>query len=168
MESGGCMINDIGRCMSVVGFSLDLVAAVPVDDKAGGSSNKDSISIVSEKTEPLTGRRTSQPTFELQLSADNTTYCNDDDVLFNKDQLAMLALVTGLRAVYLSKCVKCRIGRMPFGAREVNPVAVEDSNDSNLRDYKGLLNVLVRGDPDLSYTGSHVGPNYNSPQSQQK
>ncbi|CAH0493575.1 unnamed protein product [Peronospora farinosa] len=57
-ESGGCMINDIGRCISVADCSLDVVATIPVDDIAGDLSNNGSIDNVSEKMEPLTSRQT--------------------------------------------------------------------------------------------------------------
>ncbi|CAI5721249.1 hypothetical protein KXD40_004722 [Peronospora effusa] len=99
--------------LSVADCSLDVVATISVDDIAGDLSNNGSIDNVSEKMEPLTGRQTSQSTFEIQFSAENTTYCEDDDVLFTKNNLLMSALVTGPRAVYVLKCVKCRVGSEP-------------------------------------------------------
>ncbi|CAH0493576.1 unnamed protein product [Peronospora farinosa] len=107
-ESGGCMINDIGRCISVADCSLDVVATIPVDDIAGDLSNNGSIDNVSEKMEPLTSRQTSQSTFEIQFSAKNTTYCEDDDVLFNKEQLAHVGFSYGTQ-----DCVRVEVYEVP-------------------------------------------------------
>ncbi|KAH7465929.1 hypothetical protein PRNP1_012436 [Phytophthora ramorum] len=87
-EPDGCMIDEVGRCVSVLDNYdpwLDFRVA-----QVGGQATNGSRSIAngSEVAQPPHRILTDQDAVELQFPAVNTTYCEDDDVLFNEDQLA--------------------------------------------------------------------------------
>ncbi|GMF18876.1 unnamed protein product [Phytophthora lilii] len=103
-EPEGCMINEVGRCVSTArnyDASLDfrVVSAAPT----GGEVTDGSID-GGEVTHPPTRRRTEQ-VFELEFPAVNTTYCEGDDALFNEDQLADGGFMYGTEGcVFVAVC----------------------------------------------------------------
>ncbi|KAL3666407.1 hypothetical protein V7S43_008658 [Phytophthora oleae] len=89
-ESDGCMINESGRCVSVIG-NYDV------------SSD---FRVVSAQVE--NNSRSAQPLpdpFKLEFPAVNTTYCEADDVLFNENQLGFKGFLYGTGGcVFVSVC----------------------------------------------------------------
>jgi hypothetical protein len=86
-EPGGCTINEIGRCVSApenydpaLDFRVVPDAGLGVTSSSSGTTASSGLS---EATQPPT-----QGPYELQFPASNTTYCEDDDNLFNEDGLA--------------------------------------------------------------------------------
>ncbi|KAG2975566.1 hypothetical protein PC119_g22451 [Phytophthora cactorum] len=103
-EPDGCIINEVGRCVSIAGnydVSLDFRVVV-----SGDISNERS-PINSQKVTQPPRNLTDQHTIhiELEFPAVNTSYCEANDALFSADQLAGGGFIYGTEGcVFIEVC----------------------------------------------------------------
>ncbi|RLN77557.1 hypothetical protein BBJ28_00015066 [Nothophytophthora sp. Chile5] len=102
-EPEGCMVNEGGRCVSVLGHydaALDFRTTSTSnsqqngdidDEEVGEGTSSSSSGVVSSTIEAVNRPNPSQ----LQFPAVNSTYCNPDDVLWRTEQLSTLGFVYG-------------------------------------------------------------------------
>ncbi|KAG6604661.1 uncharacterized protein IUM83_19210 [Phytophthora cinnamomi] len=140
-EPEGCMINTVGKCVSVTDnydASLDfrvVSAAAPVGGDISNSSSGSSAND-SEVTLPPSRALTTQ-VFEMEFPAVNTTYCEANDVLFNEEVLADAGFMYGTGG-----CVFVEVCQVPSWAYVVGgsdcsgATAAEFNGPSRARDDK--------------------------------
>ncbi|ETP42287.1 hypothetical protein F442_10807 [Phytophthora nicotianae P10297] len=139
-EPDGCMINEVGRCVSIVGnydVSVDFrVVSSPMDNKE--SSNGRSSSNSQKATQPP--RNLIDIHIELEFPAANTTYCEANDVLFDEYQLANGGFVYGTEG-----CVFVQVCELPswiyvVGGSDCSGLSTADHrnpSENNHKDDKG-------------------------------
>ncbi|KAG3100661.1 hypothetical protein PI124_g15054 [Phytophthora idaei] len=103
-EPDGCIINEVGRCVSIAGnydVSLDFRVVVSSD--------------ISNERSPINSQKVTQPPrnltdqhtihIELEFPAVNTSYCEANDALFSADQLAGGGFIYGTEGcVFIEVC----------------------------------------------------------------
>ncbi|KAF4037335.1 hypothetical protein GN244_ATG10563 [Phytophthora infestans] len=104
-EPDGCMVNEVGRCVSIQGNydnSLDF-RVVPTPVASDAISNKRISSISHKVTRPP--RNLIDFHIELEFPAANTTYCEANDVLFSADLLTGGGFMYGTKGcVFVGVC----------------------------------------------------------------
>ncbi|KAE9003710.1 hypothetical protein PR001_g17902 [Phytophthora rubi] len=139
-EPDGCMVNEVGKCVSVTGnydASLDfrVVSAAPVGGDISNTSSSSSTN-GSEVTLPPP-RGLAIQIFELEFPAVNTTYCEANDPLFNGDVIAEAGFIYGTGGcVFVGVCQVPGWAYVVGGSDCSNAAAAEYSDHSEGHDDK--------------------------------
>ncbi|GMF41415.1 unnamed protein product [Phytophthora fragariaefolia] len=146
-EPEGCMINKVGKCVSVAGnydASLDFRVVSAALEGADISRNSSSSSTSSSEVTLSTTRALATEIFELEFPAVNTTYCEANDALFNEEQLADAGFIYGTDG-----CVFVKVCQVPSwtdvvggsdctgveDARYIGPSQARDGDHGNPQGY---------------------------------
>ncbi|KAG7384974.1 hypothetical protein PHYPSEUDO_002056 [Phytophthora pseudosyringae] len=139
-EPDGCMINQVGRCVSVAGnydVSLDfrVVSATPVGGEGGSDASNRSSSSANDND--ATQPPAAEQTLQLQFPAVNTTYCEDDDTLLNDDQLAGAGFMYGTGGCVFVQACGVPSWAYVVGGSDCSGLIAADYNGPSADDHKG-------------------------------